>query len=90
MSRHREQKLRAIAYMGGACQDCGGTFTGHPEIFNFDHLYGKNGATSRLGYLFHRVGWARIVEELKKCELVCSNCHYIRTEERREFGCTLN
>lgn len=44
---------------------------------DFDHLTKiKNGNVSRLPL---RVA----IEEVKICELVCSNCHRIRTQARR-------
>lgn len=64
-----------------ACTDCGGFF--HPAAMTFDHLPGsvKRGDVSDL--LCHgmlRSGLA----EIAKCELVCANCHAVRTFVRRE------
>lgn len=36
-------------------------------------------AVAKLG-----IGLARLLEEIAKCDLVCSNCHRIRTHLRRE------
>ena len=60
--------------------DCGQTFPGHPEVFEFDHRNpgGKfDGIARMLGW-----GWERLVEEAMKCDLVCANCHCIRTSMR--------
>ena len=63
------------------CADCGGFF--HPAAMTFDHLPGdvKRGDVSDL--LCH--GLIRSgVEEMAKCELVCANCHAVRTFVRRK------
>jgi hypothetical protein len=74
-----ELKLRAV------CMDCG---YNNPNAFQFDHVTGnKRDSISRL----LRGGYsdAIIQEELDKCEIVCANCHIIRTAKRggwyREF-----
>lgn len=58
------------------CVDCGGIFP--PICMDFDHVKGDkiihiSGAVAR--------GWAikRIQAEIDKCEVVCANCHRIRT-----------
>jgi hypothetical protein len=62
------------------CADCGGLF--HPAAMAFDHL---PGTTKRLDIssLVRRgsIGLARA--EIEKCELVCANCHAVRTFDRR-------
>jgi hypothetical protein len=49
---------------------------------DFDHVRGKKRYSISI-----MVAWAMLIDdimdELKKCELVCSNCHRIRTESRR-------
>jgi hypothetical protein len=63
------------------CMDCGGTF--HPAAMQFDHRPG----TTKVADLasLARDGSSRLFElELAKCDLVCANCHAIRTFRRRE------
>jgi len=62
------------------CTDCGQTF---PRVcMDFDHVRGE-----KLGNVGTMVshGWSRqkIMDEIAKCELVCANCHRIRTSDRR-------
>jgi hypothetical protein len=33
--------------------------------------------------LISKAGWERIAEEVAKCDIVCSNCHRLRTYVRR-------
>jgi len=64
---------------GKTCSDCGGAFP--PEAMQWDHLPG----TVKLGEISNNMTtWSRklIFEELAKCELVCANCHAIRTFRR--------
>ena len=72
--KNQERKLFAIDYMGGRCQDCGGTF--HPSVYDLHHLdpSTKEGNPSH----FMNKSDERLKEELKKCILLCANCHRIR------------
>lgn len=59
------------------CSDCEQSFP--PECMDFDHVSGsKKYVISQMAY------WGRktILREIAKCELVCSNCHRIRTKRR--------
>ena len=63
----------------GPCTDCGGTF---PSCaMTWDHLPGS--------IKLFEIGpnWSyskqRILAEIDKCELVCANCHAIRTYNRK-------
>src|SRR2546428_8719575 len=65
------------------CADCGRTFP--PEVMQWEHLPG----TRKLGNLsthFSGQSRAAILDELAKCELVCANCHAMRTFERAGWG----
>lgn len=59
------------------CVDCGGRFP--PECMDFDHapdsvkLFDISKATCTV---------VKLLAEIKKCELVCANCHRIRTKNR--------
>jgi hypothetical protein len=48
---------------------------------DFDHVRGeKVGILSRLSG--GRMAWSKVLNEIAKCEVVCSNCHRIRTHLR--------
>lgn len=61
------------------CMDCGGHFPS--ECMDFDH---RPGAVKLfdIGTTMHR-NWEAILMETKKCEIVCANCHRIRTANRK-------
>ena len=63
------------------CADCGGRF--HHAAMAWDHLPGsvKVMEVSRLMEKTHSK--RRVLAEIAKCELVCANCHAVRTFERR-------
>lgn len=61
------------------CEDCGNTF--HRCAMQFDHPDPtiKRGTVSSL----QKSGsWSRLIEEIMKCDLVCANCHAVRTCSR--------
>ena len=60
------------------CTDCGGRFP--PECMDFDHVTGEK--QFQIGHAALRP-FIDLVDELLKCELVCSNCHRTRTHNRR-------
>lgn len=80
MLRHI-RRYDGIVYLGGLCVDCG--FKNHLDAFQFDHILGSPTKRDRKAVL-GSYGWERMREELDKCELVCANCHAIRTQSRRE------
>jgi len=63
----------------GKCTDCGRTY--HPEAMDFDHVRGE-----KLFELSSSGGrtLAAVRAEREKCDLVCSNCHRVRTVKRRK------
>jgi 5-methylcytosine-specific restriction endonuclease McrA len=67
--RNRE---RAIALLGGACADCGGTF--HRAAMDFHHVDGRDD-DKNISWIH---SWKSLEEELKKCVLLCANCHRVR------------
>ena len=84
MSLYGKQRLLAFrAWMdrlkAGPCADCGDKF--HPAAMDFDHVRGK-----KAKHISNMWSWThdKVLEELKKCELVCANCHRVRTYLRRQ------
>lgn len=62
------------------CADCGGRFP--PECMDFDHVRGKKAFD--IGKSNFTL--ARLASEIKKCEVVCANCHRIRTKAKQNDG----
>lgn len=60
------------------CVDCGET---DPVVLEFDHLRDKTRSVSDI--LYRRQSWAAVLAEIKKCDVVCANCHWRRTASRR-------
>jgi hypothetical protein len=69
------------------CTDCGLSMPDHPEVFDFDHI---DPATKVAGIaaLYTKGSFEQFVAEIAKCEVVCANCHRIRTRSRESaaFG----
>jgi hypothetical protein len=60
------------------CSDCGLSYP--PVVMDFDHVRGVKECD--VGQMGGRA-WRLVVEEIQKCDLVCSNCHRQRTSLRR-------
>lgn len=58
------------------CADCGEHY--HYSQMDFDHIQGKK-KNNLARYANSAVSLSTIKDELKKCELVCANCHRYRT-----------
>ena len=63
------------------CTDCGLEF--HPVAMHWDHLPGQE-KSADLAFLARRGSRRRVLEEIEKCELVCANCHAVRSLLRRD------
>jgi hypothetical protein len=61
------------------CADCGVKY--HPCAMDFDHLPGSEKSFNISAG--KKVSMKRLMAEIAKCEVVCSNCHRIRTHNRR-------
>jgi hypothetical protein len=62
------------------CADCMGIY---PSVaMDFDHVRGKNeGIASMVSSAYNL---ELILEEIKLCEIVCANCHRVRTAKRKQ------
>lgn len=78
-NRHKE-KLDQIKLNSG-CVDCG--YNKHVEALDFDHIE-NNKSFSIATAKSNR--WEVLEAEIAKCEVVCSNCHRVRTANRRLIG----
>lgn len=62
------------------CVDCNIKYPHY--ILDFDHVKGKSFGISRALQLGTSLD--KIKEEVKKCEVVCANCHRERTYNRQQ------
>lgn len=65
----------------GSCSDCGFIGKDYPSVLEFDHLGDKKFNISEFKYFTSGIN--KVKEEVSKCDLVCANCHRIRTAKRR-------
>ena len=76
--RYRVKKA-AVEFLGGVCKRCG--WRGDISAFEFHHFGDKD---FTIGNNSNKA-WKKILLELVKCELLCSNCHRVEhTGERNE------
>jgi len=68
----RELRRKALAFKGGKCEICG--YDKCMEALEFHHLDNskKDFGISHRGYTR---SWEKVKAEIKKCILVCANCH---------------
>lgn len=77
--KRRVEWLRSLKE--GPCTDCGKSF--NPVAMQWDHIgtdkaFDISNGTSKPKQT--------ILNEIAKCELVCANCHAVRTWQRRQNG----
>lgn len=70
--RHRS-KQRMVESMGGKCQCCG--YNACKEALAFHHIDPTHKELAFGSLRANPKTWEKVVEELKKCILVCHNCH---------------
>lgn len=63
-------KLKAVP-----CADCGVEYP--PCVMQFDHVRGEKAFT--IGGYGITLGVERLIAEIAKCDVVCANCHALRT-----------
>lgn len=79
--RRRIKKILDKIKTESPCCDCKNNYP--PYVMDFDHLdsskkeFGISNAWN--------LSFDRLMEEVKKCEVVCSNCHRIRTHKRQKI-----
>jgi hypothetical protein len=70
-------KTKLLEYLKDkSCKDCGNTDS---RVFEFDHLGDKKYDIATMKYKF---SWLATLKEIEKCDIVCANCHRIRTFTR--------
>lgn len=73
----RDRIYRWKLFVG--CTDCG--YREHSAALDFDHV--RDGKTSNIAKMAGCASMERLMAEMAKCEVVCANCHRVRTVERQ-------
>lgn len=76
----KRRELRAWVYdlkNNTPCKDCGVQYPYY--VMDFDHLEDKKVLVSKV---INTGSWTQTKAEILKCDIVCSNCHRIRTYTR--------
>lgn len=83
-ARNKINKAAKLQYVRdlkatGSCTDCGGKFS--PVAMDYDHT-GTDKVAPVSQLCADNASYERINLEISKCDLVCSNCHRVRSHER--------
>jgi hypothetical protein len=78
--KEKEVRLFIQSLKNKPCADCGNSF--HPAVMEFDHLRDKKFTISKKPSKKSR---RKLLDEISKCEIVCANCHRMRTVRRKEL-----
>ena len=78
--RRREEMIKFISKIKeeSGCVDC--KVKHRPRVLEFDHVRGKK--IDNISKMIKWYTWDEVMEEIKKCDIVCANCHRYRTEKR--------
>jgi hypothetical protein len=78
----KKARLRALvrAAKSRPCSDCGVEYPYY--VMDFDHVTGDK--VMIISDLVQRGATTKLLRELEKCEVVCANCHRVRTWQRRK------
>lgn len=78
--RRRKNKQKYVEYMGGKCSRC--NYDANIAALQFHHLENKSFNISSNKLLLKE---EYIKKELKKCILLCANCHAIEHSNYKRF-----
>lgn len=79
-ARQRSREYIAQYFATHPCVDCGES---DPTVLTFDHLPGKYKKRADVSSLVHDgYGLDAIRAEIAKTDVVCFNCHSLRTQQR--------
>lgn len=74
-----KKKQRAINLLGGKCVNCNTL-----ERLQFDHIKNdREGSKKTITYMLNTTSWEKVMEELKKCQLLCFSCHIKKSNSER-------
>ena len=86
--KSKEGRVRYLewysALKDGPCADCGNCYPYY--VMQWDHLPGEEKEFTVGDMASRKLSKERLLKEIEKCELVCANCHAMRTFNRQSLG----
>lgn len=82
ISRYRKKREEMNRLKMSPCVDCGVQY--NPWVMQFDHRDPSSKKLNISRESAGRISKDRLMEEIKKCDLVCANCHMERTHCQRQ------
>lgn len=70
-----------LEYLGGKCVRCENS---DPRVLDFDHIVPGEKKNS-IAAIFALANRDKIKEEVDKCQLLCANCHRIKSLENGDY-----
>ena len=83
-NRRKRERMRVLLRQAKSrpCVDCGKEFPYF--VMDFDHREGER-KEKEVGLLIASLSMRRLLDEIEKCDVVCANCHRIRTFKRGQY-----
>lgn len=79
--RAAKWRLSQIIKIHRGCARCG--YNEHGVALQFDHIDGSHKKESVSNLIRSDYAWETIKKEIAKCQVLCSNCHAVVTQERK-------
>ncbi len=77
VERGHNLKVKVVLLLGGKCKDCNLKYNGKNAcVFQTHHTSNKFFVVNTRTLINY--AWIKILKEIKKCELLCANCHFIK------------
>lgn len=77
--RKREMQNYVWTQKSVPCMDCKVQY--EPWVMQFDHRPDEE-KVANIGKLINNGSWKKLLDEIAKCDVVCANCHAMRTASR--------
>ena len=77
--RYTSRKIALIEFLGGKCKKCGTSC--HPSAFHFHH---EDPSIKQFAWnQLRKQSTEKVLNEIKKCVLICANCHAVEHSTRQ-------